>query len=276
MPENLRYLVRMWPLLGPDQDLLNLSQLEIITLEQDQQPNFYHHPGLDSDDGQVWVYANLAKTVEEWHANRPGLHIESGLKDMSQRRAVHRRYISASAGVLLSDGTHTPGRTYVNTIDELVLADSPLGLYELAAFTDYLPARQELRIGVAFDRASLDYNRKYLQRLYPDQDTVDAVSTCYLHHAAKLGAVQPDGLVSAIGKLLEGQYSRSEILATLRILADLGLCRYEKSGSISAIILSEAEISAHSMAGTPYHMEGLAEKEILSAWEMQLSRVLGW
>jgi single-stranded-DNA-specific exonuclease len=276
MPENLRYMVRMWPLYGPDHDLSNLNQMEIITLEQDQQPIFYHHPGLDTDAGRVWVYANLAKTVEAWQTNRPGLHIESGLKDMSQRRAVHRHHISASAGGLLSDGTHTAGRTYINTIDELVLADSPLGLYELAAFTDYLPARQELRIGVAFDRASLDYNRKYLQRLYPDQDTVDAVRTCYLHHAAKLGAFQPDGLVNAIGGLLAGQYSRSEILATLRILADLGLCRYEKSGSISAIILSEAEISAHSMAGTPYHMEGLAEKEILSAWEMQLSRVLGW
>ncbi|MCX5780579.1 MAG: hypothetical protein NTV45_07150, partial [Firmicutes bacterium] len=276
LPGNLRCLVRMWPLSESDPELFSLGQLEIVTLEQDQLSILSCNPDQKREAGKILVYANLAKTIAQWRINQPDLKVESGIWDMRQRRAVRLGYIKASDGVLLSDGTHTPGRSYINGADELVLADSPLGGYELQAFTDYLPAQQKLPIKVSFNRASLDYNRQYLQRLYPGQDTVEAVFAVYLNRAAKLGPVQADKLAGFLDGRLEGQYSRLEILSAVRILADLGLCHYEKSGSISAIIHSEAEISAYSLSGTPYYMEGVAEKEILSAWETHMSRVLGW
>jgi single-stranded-DNA-specific exonuclease len=276
MPKNLRYVVRMWPLSDPDPDLSRLGQLQIVTLAQAQRPLFFSNPGPDGTASRVLVYANRPTTIEQWQANRPALWVEAGLQDMKQRRAVRQLYISSRAGGLIIDGTHTPGSPYIDTIDELVLADSPLGLYELARFADYIPAGQEISIGVSFDRTSLDYNRSYLQRLYPDQAAVEAVLAGFMHSAATQVPTQNDRLVQLMSGRLKGKYSGLTIRAALRILADLGLYRYDKSGSISAINLSEAEIKAHSLASTPYYMEGVAEQDILTAWEMQLSSALGW
>ena len=275
LPANLRFMVRMWPIAGQDEDLLNLGNCDIETIERMDKFSLYRSREI-ADRGRVVVYANLSKTVNHLNNHHPGINIESGLMDMRQRRAVRKLYMGNAKGVLLSDGTHTAGWPHISEIDEIILADSPLGWYELASVTDYLSSSEGLRIGVTFEKTSLEYNRDFLNRLYPNIDTVQEFLSYYIKYTPGSSRVKVDELVSNIGIHLNKKYSRLEILSALRILADLGLCRFEKSGSIIAINFVNAENSATNICNTPYYLEGLAEKQVLTEWEMKLNNSLVW
>jgi len=276
LPGNLRYMVRMWPGASPDGDLANHSHLELENLEQSAKLVLYHSREIPADGGHILVYANQPQTVRHFNDNYPEIKVEAGILDMSQRRAVRRKYTSGAQGIMLSDGTHTAGWPHISEIDGMILADSPLGLYEIAALTDYLRIGQELRVGVAFEKNSLAVNHRYLERLYPEMETVRTVMKIFNQIEDSRRELKMDDLVSIINRYGNKQYARLEILSVLRVLADLDLCRFEKSGNIRGIYSEDAEKLISSVCNTPYYMEGLAEKQILADWEMELNNALVW
>jgi len=116
----------------------------------------------------------------------------------------------------------------------------------------------------------------YLRRIYPESIIVQTLIDYCLQECRRLGKEDVDKLVDRVGQHYKRQYSRLEILAVMRILADLGLCRFEKSGSIMAINSMEAARKSFDICKSPYYLEGLAEKQILADWEMELNRYLVW
>jgi single-stranded-DNA-specific exonuclease len=274
LPANLRYIVRMWPLAKAEQDALDFGNRELETIRQADHLIFYRTREF-SGDGQVLLYANLGTTVQRLKNNYSGLNIEAGLTDMSQRRAVRRDFIAAMSGALLSDGTHTAGH-YISKVGEFILVDSPLGRFELASITDYLNPKQEIKIAVGFDKTSFERNHDFLNRLYPSLGTIEEVLLYCLRFKPSRSGTSMDTLLASIDLHFNKVYSRMEILAVLRILADLGLCRFEKSGSIIAINFVNAKNSLEGVCNTPYYLEGLAEKQVFADWEMELNKELVW
>ncbi|MDD4802410.1 MAG: hypothetical protein PHF24_05645, partial [Syntrophomonas sp.] len=276
LPLNLRYVIRLWPLDIIGADPLNNNQLEIMTIRDKFNHILYHRKEIPIISARYFVYANLAKTINTWREKYPYLKAEAGLKDMKQRRAVRREFIEAGTGILVSDGTHTSGWSGFGSVDEVILADSPLGSYELTPLRDWLPNNNEVKIGVAFDRTSIERNQKYLHQLYPDADTVQEVFDFYKDNKARLRSVSIDELSGKINSGLHRKYSRLNILSIVRILADLGLCRFEKSGSIMAINPLNNNNSLSSIIDSPYYREGLAEKKALLEWENKLKNSMVW
>lgn len=276
LPDNLHYVVRMWPTSGKDDILSEYNHITVDTIGQPAPMVFYRSSEIADLGGNVWVYANKAKTVRYWNDNFSGISVESGISDMMQRRTVRRTYAAGTGGILLSDGTHTAGGAYIGSISQVILADPPLGLYEMASFTDYMPVQQDIRVGVAFAKDDISYNYRYLERLYPGKDKVDAVSKLLWRYAARHSKVRTDKLAAQIEIDSQHQFNRLEILSVLRILADLGLCRFEKSGSIMAIYSDSGEKSLNAIGDTPYCQEGLDEKKILADWDMELNKSLVW
>jgi len=276
LPDNLRYVVRMWPRADQDGHLSNHDHLELETLEQTAQLSLYRSGEIAPNKGHILIYANQSRTIRHWNDKYSIIAVESGIVEMSQRRAVRRMFSAGTSGIMLCDGTHTAGWPYTSEIDEMILADSPLGLYEMASFTDYMPAGQEMRVGVSFEKTDLTFNRKYLDRLYPDIDTVNTVMNLFMQYEDSRCGLEIDELISRTSKDGNRKYTRLEILSILRMLADLDLCRIEKSGSIRAIYSEDVEELVSKIGNTPYYREGLAEKQILADWEMELNKALVW
>jgi single-stranded-DNA-specific exonuclease len=276
LPDNLRYVVRMWPSSRHDDYLSNHPNREIETLELAANLVLYRSAEIPDDRGQILVYANQPQTVRQFTANYPEISVECGISDMSQRRAVRRKYTSSVHGIMLSDGTHTAGCSFSDEIKGMILADSPLGSYEIAAFTDYLRTDQEIKVGVAFNQNSLAVNRRYLDRLYPDLETVNNVLQIFMHTEDSGRGIKMDRLISRINGDGSKQYTQLEIQSVLRILADLDLCRFEKSGNIRGIYSKDNQKLVSNICNTPYYLEGLAEKQILADWEIELNNALVW
>jgi single-stranded-DNA-specific exonuclease len=275
LPMGLSYIVHLWPLAMQHHNKLNLGEREIETIHADKF-SFYRSSDVQLDSGRVLVYANLGRTVNSLRKNYKYLQVEAGLTDMKQRRAVRREFMEVAKGVLVIDGTHTTGRTNFGCINQVILADAPFGRYEIASFIDSLRMENEIKVGLAFDRSSLKHNHSFLNRLYPDPDMVQATLAILRQNGLRMSSENTDKLVSRIRSELQPEYSRMELLSIMRILADLGLCRIEKSGSIMAINSMDVDNTMNRICSSPYYLEGLAEKQVLAEWETELNKYLVW
>jgi single-stranded-DNA-specific exonuclease len=276
LPMGLRYMLRLWPLYMTDLDTPNPSQQEIETIGQKYNYNLYLSSDVPVNSRKALVYANLTKTVNSWTDKYPQIKVEAGLTDMRQRRTVCREFMEASNRFLVSDGTHTTGRNNFSGINQVILADSPLGRYELAPFSDSLQVDHEIKVGVAFDRSSIERNRNFLKRLYPELDAIQSVLTFYMQNRLRLSSENLDSLAIKLSTMLSQEYSRMEMLAIMRILADLGLFQLGKSGSIMGINPIDVGNKISSICNSPYYLEGLAEKQVLDEWEKELNKYLVW
>lgn len=276
LPGNLRYMVRMWAPAYHAADGIDFKNIEIEALEQTSRIVLCPNRQIVLDRGNTLIYANQPRTIKHFHEICSSISIEAGVPDMKQRRAARRNYALSPRGIMVSDGTHTAGWPDIGKINDMILADSPLGFYELASYTDYMQAEKDFRVEVAFAQKDLSVNRRYLDRLYPDARTASAIIRLLLQYEGKRKGLEPVRLAEKIGSDCHNRYGRLEILAGLRILADLDLCRIQKSGSIMAINSDDAQNLVTEISGTPYYMEGLAEKEILAEWEMELKKALVW
>lgn len=275
LPDQLRLIVKLWP-----ETLLECQGEDAVASEyvywELPREAISLKPGLaDQPTGTAVIYANRAETVRNYMGKYPHYLVEAGLKDMNARRLRRQDFWRSAESGLISDGTHTPGSPFIERLDRLILADSPLGLYELAAWTDYLDCSQSLSVEVAFGPDRLEHNRRYLRRLYPPAGMVEAVLTAYRQLSVRAEAPILQ-VAEAIRKHLGERNTLLEIRTALRIAADLGLCRYEKSGSIMATKLLECSQTIQDWESSPYVIEGIAENKILTDWEQELSRTMGW
>lgn len=273
LPANLRFLVQLWP--GPSLagDIVWPENIENVIIQQNNQFRFHVAGDNKITRGRVFMYANLPSTVERLHQCHQRARIESGITDMKVRRNLRREYWQNEEGLLISDGTHMVGWPGSHEFDELILADSPLGLYELAALVE-AATDEEFEVGVAFNQDGLGTNQQFLNRLYPNLELVNQVWFRILNQKPREGINHLEDLMAALSGDLN--ISRLEVASVLHILADLNLCHFQKKGSIMAINRGSSGNYIESLDSSPYWLEGLAEMLILSDWEQRLTSGLGW
>ncbi len=275
IPDQLRLIIKLWSDSSPERLSEEPVAREYVRWDLPREGIILCQGLAEHGAGTTVIYANRAETVRNYIGKYPCFHVEAGIKDMNARRMRRQNFWQSAESGLISDGTHTPGRPYIERLDRLILADSPLGFYELAAWTDYLDHGQSLPVEVAFGPDRLEQNRSYLRRLYPPAWKVETVMEAYrqLYAGTEVPVLQ---VTEAIRSHLGRQHTMLEIRTALRVAADLGLCRYEKSGSIMATKLLEYSQPIQDWESSPYVMEGIAETKILADWEQELSRTMGW
>jgi single-stranded-DNA-specific exonuclease len=274
LPASLHYILRLWP--SANADMISYAgDRHIDSIGASYNYSMYRST-LPLNSGRALCYANLNRTLTYLRDFYPEVKIEAGLTDMRQRRMVRRDFISTASGILVSDGTHIAGYTKLHDISEVILADSPFGTFELESLHYCQALNSEVKVGIAFDKSRVEYNHSFLNRLYPELDMIKAVLKCYSQHKFWARTENINSLISKVSAGIGHNISRMEIQAILRILADLGLCRLEKSGSIMAINSMELDNISSSVYNSPYYLEGLAEKQVLSEWEMVLNKHLVW
>ena len=62
------------------------------------------------------------------------------------------------------------------------------------------------------------------------------------------------------------------LLPVLLILADLGLCRGKKKGSIIEITFNKVSNLVLDISNSPYYLEGIVEKTAFIDWEQMIVR----
>lgn len=273
-PANCRYVIRLWPLGPATGDFCWSEDVEIEEIQPNVEFSMYHDPGEPVPGKRVLVYANLPATINRLRETWPDIQIESGLSDMGQRIRIRRRYWSDPQGALVSDGTRTIGWSAADRFEKLVLLDSPLGWYELSLLAERWGETANHKIGVAFEPAALAINRQFLDRLYPSLAAVNQVWAILLRASSRGGRCRVDDIASALEDKFAG--SRLETLSALHILADLNLCHLQKRSSIMAINRGISGDHIDSLDSSPYWMEGIAERLVLSDWEERLISSLEW
>lgn len=272
-PANLRFIVYLWPGSSPANSILQLQNVEAQIIEQTRQYRFYIATESEITPGRILLYANLPRTVKGFNILHRRMRVESGVTDMKARRQLRREYWLDEDGLLISDGTHIVNSLGSKGFDKLILADSPLGLYELASLAEsYLD--QEIGVGVAFNRGNLHTNQLFLNRLYPNLELVNQVWLRLLHYKTYEDGIHWEDLQAFICSELK--LTRLEVASAIHILADLNLCHYQKKGSIMAINRGSSDNYIESLDSSLYWREGLAEMQILSDWEQILTSGLEW
>jgi hypothetical protein len=84
--------------------------------------------------------------------------------------------------------------------------------------------------------------------------------------------MREDDLLAGLSKPLKREMSRLDLMPTLHILADLGLCQFQKSGSIMAITFISTDNVALQLDLSPYYWEGQKEKELLERWQQSMEK----
>jgi len=273
-PANCRYVIKLWLPGQVTGDFCWAENVEIAEIQPNVEFAMYRDSGDPVPGKRVLVYANLPATINRLRATWPDIQIESGLPDMGQRLRIRRRYWSDRQGALVSDGTRTLGWSAADRFEKLILLDSPLGWYELSLLAERWGETGAQRIGVAFEPAALAINRQFLDRLYPSLAVINQVWSILLRASSRGGHCSVDDLAFALKERFT--LSRLETLSALHVLADLNLCRLRKRSSIMAINRGISGDHIDSLDSSPYWLEGIAERLVLSDWEERLISSLEW
>lgn len=273
-PANCRYVARLWSF---GQSGGGHSWPPYIEVEDIRPSSEYTMCRVSADPiagERVLIYANRSATIKKLRETWPDIRIESGLSEMGQRIRIRRSYWSDPKGALVSDGTRTVVWSFAHRFDKLILADSPLGGYEMSLLTGDWEETAQSVIGVTFGSGAMAINHHFLDRLYPSLDTVNQVWSHLLGSALRGGRCRTDEIVARLKETFG--MSRLEAVSILHILADLNLCHLQKRSSIMAINTGNSGDQIKSLYGSPHWREGIAERAALSDWEMRLNSSLEW
>jgi single-stranded-DNA-specific exonuclease len=272
LPANLRAMVYLWPLSVDETSFMDEQKLDIYKIDINPHLRFHvTNAGDAGETGHRIAYVNRPTTVKTLLRKQPQAEIESGLKDPQLRRTTRQRFRTSRSGLLLVDGTHPPGSGQLGEIEDFILMDSPFAHYELAAVADYVD-NMDLQLHYAFKAADINRNRDYLQHIYPEAATVQAIWQALLGYRQKSLRLREDDLLAGLSNPLKRDISRLDLMSTLHILADLGLCRFQKSGSIMAITFISTDNVALQLDLSPYYWEGQKEKELLERWQQSMEK----
>lgn len=276
LPAALRYALALWPAEHASLNVLEESGVEVCIIDSNQyislntQVVWEHKPGAKGV-----VYANRASTIQGLNKSITNIEIEAGINDVRQRKTARQRFSKTAAGLLLMDGTHPDRMAQLGTIQEIILADSPFGHYELAAATDYMEDEQ-ISVSWSFAPDDLTKNRSYLERIYPDQQLLQLIWQQMQSYSRSVIRTTQEKLAARLAADTGRDLRPLDLLPVLHILADLDLCRFEKSGSIIEIKLISTNVAELNVDNSPYYWEGQREKALLKKWAQSLNNNLVW
>lgn len=220
---------------------------------------------------RTYIYANRSSTLQRLK-DLPGIYVEAGLGDLERRQALRQDFLAGQGKYLVSDGAYGGGWPR-GVFDRLVLADAPYSLAEVGWVREQL--HEPVPVLAAFGADDLGFNQRFLDRSYPEAERVEEAwktlsalgQNCLRKTTGEwvglLGSEKPGG--SAI-----------EIRSIFQILDDLGLCHYDKKGSIIEIKVIEPSQGVQIPGTSPLYREGLAEKAAFAAWKKELAKSGIW
>lgn len=273
MPPNLKMLVSFWPTSEENTVFLPEYNLNLFTIKLiSPLPMQKSFVGEDLS-GRSIIYVNRPASIKQILEQYPQAGIEAGLTEPCLRRNIRQRFRDSQAGVLLVDGTHPPGSGQLGEIDKLILHDSPFADYELAAVADYID-NPDLPLQLAFTAEDIDRNERYLQRIYPEPVKLESIRQSLQSYGRRI-RLEESEILTRLSRESGTEISRLELTSTLRIISDLGLCQFQKSGSIMAIYFHSTPKDVLQADFSPYFREGIKEKEQLQRWCMISEKYTG-
>ncbi len=273
LPNTLHYAVAFWSAEQRQAFAAPHVEIEKIGIKEPQLEMFSveDHPPV----GRTIVYANRPSTIRSISQSAPGALIESGLTEPSQRAAVRRRFVNGASEMLIIDGTHPSNLVQLGGIENFILADSPFGHHELSGAADYMD-EIKIPLKISFPREDFKKNQRYLERIYPEWDQVQEVGQQLIRYGKDRIRAAEEQLAARLANDMKRDFRALDLLPILYILADLGLCQFQKSGSIIEIQLLKNSTAKLNILSSPYYLEGQREKSWLFGWEKSLNNNLVW
>jgi single-stranded-DNA-specific exonuclease len=274
LPDNLKYVFFLWSDHSdePINDYLqgrNSYNLGIV-----EESNIMPGKPDFSKGRRVLVYANRKTTLRSFASTRQPLSIEAGINDMRKRNTIRRSFLQTPEGILLSDGVNTGAARLTDT--DVFFADIPYSIYEVQMVMDQLAAGEDKEAWALFDHQDLDFNRRYLQRTYPNTELIQKVLVYFKKLQRNQLRAGISKLSASIGDYLQIDFKPADLAPVLHIMAELGLCEYEKKGSIMAIKFIKSHNSTVNLGYSLHYLEGQVEKKEFNRWERELNRKLLW
>jgi len=277
LPENLNHIVQFWP-----QDI----KREWINCQNTFDIETYHgikrnlkwiQAEWDFDNSKrTVVYTSRVRTIEKLSRELSNIIIEAGVKEVRKRKALHRQFMTSSSTVLVWDGGCTGGLCNIDKIDEVFFADVPYSSYETMLMLDQIVTEDEVKVVALFQQDDLDYNRSYLERLFPGLQTIKTVLHYFKNVRKNPVRLEINKLVQSIADFTDRDFRASDLFPVLYILVDLGLCHVKKKGSIIEIKFINTDKQVLDVSNSPYYLEGLAEKNAFARWEKEIKQSLAW
>ena len=122
----------------------------------------------------------------------------------------------------------------------------------------------------------MEFNRRYLQRTYPTAELIQKVLVYFKKLRRSQLRVDINKLSTSIGDYLQTDFKPAQLIPVLHIMAELGLCEFEKKGSIMAIKFIKSHNSTVNLGDSLHYLEGQVEKKEFIRWERELNRKLLW
>jgi single-stranded-DNA-specific exonuclease len=274
LPENLKYIFYLWSNHSDEhinEYLQGRNSYSLGIIEESR----IMSGKLDFTRGQrVLVYANRNTTLRLFASTRQPLSIEAGVNDRRKRITIRRTFLQAPEGILLSDGVNTGTARLTNT--DVYFADIPYSIYEVQMVMDQLAAGEDREARVLFGPDDLDFNLGYLQRIYPTGQLVQKVLAFFKKLQRNQLRADINKLSLSIGDYLQTDFKPADLIPVLHIMAELGLCEFEKKGSIMAIKFIKSQNSTVNLGDSLYYLEGQVEKKEFNRWQRELNKKLLW
>ncbi|WP_054694567.1 hypothetical protein [Syntrophomonas palmitatica] len=265
MPDFVK-IIELWPYQADEewQELIcskNISHLK----DRVYFPSAISGTWKYNGDTRSVVYSNRPSTVQHYAAQDGNIIIEAGMTLNHERFAIRKRFNEIPSGVLISDGVFY--EYLAGKIDEIVFADAPFSIFEIQNVMEQIAAIDETNVFTVFAREALDFNRMYLERVYPGQDLVNTFWGYLLSTGRNPVYTNMRELLAALRVHLPREWRSTEIEAITQVLSELDLCTVEKKGSIMAIKLFSSTNSQVDIDHSLYYLEGLAEKKLFRIWK---------
>ncbi len=213
---------------------------------------------------KTYIYVNRSSTLQKLKG-LPGIYIEAGL-DLERRQALRHDFLAGQGRYLLSDGIYGGGWPE-GVFGRLVFADAPYSLAEAGWVRAQLP--EPVPALAAFGENDLRFNQRFLDLAYPEAERLEEVWKI----VSTLGKGPLCKTTGEWNRLLGGEKpggSAIESQAIFQILDDLGLCQYDRKGSIIEIKVIDPSKRVPSVGLSPLYHEGLAEKVAFAKWKKEL------
>lgn len=271
LPAKLKTIFFVFPDQLLKELLTNYPDLSIYTVVTDSSSPLLIGSKNIFAEKRILLYANRKTTLQSVINQKGNYSIEAGINDIRQRKAIRRRFVQ-SGGVLISDGANVSIAGLDNI--KVFYADAPYSIYEARMVIDQLAAGEEKEAGILFSKKDLDFNRYYLQRIYPDIDLLRGVLS-YLQDAPKNPiTISMEDLSASLKVYLNKDVNHLDIIPALGIMDELGLCQCKKKGSIMAIKYLGSDKPTVNVRESIYYQEGQLEKKEFNRFERLIKDIM--
>lgn len=270
LPDNLKHIIDIWPNLTKELD--QLDNMVIDNLFETRKMRFRKDKVDIRKTKRAVVYANRSSTVKRFASQFENIIITAGQADYRKRNILKRQFLTQDQGIILLDGAYDYHGHDIGNVDAIHLADVPFSYYESILVMNQIGATEDVEMVTLFTDTDIESNKKYLIRNYPDIETVRKVLAYF--QGLKTGFIQSEinELNDKVANFINKDRETFYLLPVLLILADLGLCRVKKKGSIIEITFNKVSNLVLDISNSPYYLEGIVEKTAFIDWEQMIVR----